>query len=93
MIVMMKKAEAAMAKNDRMMAGRHLAWVAVMGPGEDPQFKEWKAIGMKAAYAAKKGDAKVVKDSCDKCHELYKEKYRAKFGSGGNKKPEEVPSQ
>jgi hypothetical protein len=40
-------------------------------------YTEWTAIAQEGAAKAKKGDIDGAKASCKKCHDLYKDKYKA----------------
>jgi hypothetical protein len=83
----MVESDAAMKAGKKDVAARRMAWVALIGPFEEKAFSQWKSIGMSGALAASRGDTKAFQASCTKCHDKYKDLYRAKNGGGGAPKP------
>jgi hypothetical protein len=66
----------AVAANDTAALGRALERLAGMSP--DGSWT-WAQISKTAAEAAKRGDMAEARKSCQGCHNLYKEKWKASY--------------
>jgi hypothetical protein len=64
----------AMSGDDPKRVADALSYVAAHSP---PGFPEWKAMSEAGAQKAKAGDLEGAKESCKKCHDAYKAKYKA----------------
>ncbi len=55
------------------------AFEKVAAKNPDPAFSEWAAISKQGAAAARSRDMQGVKESCNGCHQKYKDTYKAKY--------------
>ena len=67
---------AALAANDLPALAKALDHAVTLSP--DPSWN-WSALAKEGADAAKKGDLAGAKASCKKCHDAFKDKYKAQF--------------
>lgn len=70
---------AARASND--FPGLVKAFDKVAASNPDPTWSEWAPISKQGSAAAKAQDMRGVKDSCNACHQKYKDAYKAKYAS------------
>ncbi|MCC6554831.1 MAG: hypothetical protein IT372_17795 [Polyangiaceae bacterium] len=64
---------AATSSGDGEKLAKALSYVAGKPP---PGMGSWSSIASAGAARAKAGDIDGAKESCKKCHDLYKEKYK-----------------
>lgn len=74
---MKKNMGATRASND--FPGLATAFEKVAAKNPDPAFTEWAAISKQGAAAAKARDMQGVKESCNGCHQKYKDTYKSKY--------------
>ncbi len=75
---MMKKMGAQVAAGDAKSLGP--VFTATKAKGK-PEFSEWNAICDQGKAAADANDLAAAKATCKKCHDLYRDPYKTKYGS------------